>query len=665
MTRMRSQAPRRRPLRVRARVPAGAAAHPVEILGEFGDWHTGLPMIPVTPAPPGEVLAEATLDLSPGVHAYKLRVGGHWTLDLDNPRTRGRGPHRNNVLSIGGAPEPLLFAPAPPFVHEPEEGGLVVVAALRRGHGERLGVLWDEGGFPQECPMQRVVDEEEHHLFRAHLPARGAHVRLRFALADGTLLGPEDAPGEPFVWENDRRDDLPAWWKDAVVYTIFVDRFAPRPGAPWGPDPGRNRAAFGHLDGVRRALPRLADLGVTVLYLTPIIVAASCHRYDFVDPLRVDPALGGEPAWRRLLDEAHARGLRILVDLAFSHAGRGFPPFEDVREKGRSSPFAPWFLWTASSGSDKRAELRHYGRRKDAPLLDLDHPEVRALVLEAAARWAGDGVDGIRLDMAAEVPIDLARAIRDVLRARRPDAVVLGELVPGHAHRWRTAGALDCATDFAFHTAVVDFLAKRALPAEDLARELVSLELGRGAVPAASLRFVSTHDHPRFATIARQHGGAGRSLLGLLLLLASPGVPALLYGEELDLSAGTPVSEPEDVWPDRMLLPLSPDVHQARAFAAVRAMIALRARLPALRRGNLEILFAEGDVLVLRRAFGGEVVDVALNAGKPVEIELEDDERPGLEVLLTLGEVSAAGQTLRLGRDAVAITTRDRRNRDA
>ncbi|UQA62262.1 alpha-amylase family glycosyl hydrolase [Polyangium aurulentum] len=658
---MGSQAPRRRTLRVRAAVPEGAAENTVELLGEMGDWQSGKSLVPLTGAPPGEVWAEAALDLPPGVHAYKLRVGGHWTLDLDNARTRAKGLHRNNILSIGGAPEPLLFAPAPPFVHVPEEGGLAVVAALRHGHGERLALLCDEPGSPQKISMRALVEEKEHRLFAAHLPAHGAPVRMRFEIDDGRILGREDAPGEPFVWEAKREDELPSWWKDAVVYTIFVDRFAPRPGAPWGPDPGRNRPAFGHLDGVRRALPRLADLGVTVLYLTPIIVAASCHRYDLVDPLRVDPALGGEDSFRRLLDEAHARGLRVLVDLAFSHAGRGFPPYEDVRRKGLASPFASWFCWSPSSSSDKPARLRHYGRRKDAPLLDLDHPDVRALVLDAAARWAGDGVDGIRLDMAAEVPIDLAREIRKVLRARRPDAVMLGELVPGHAFRWRSEGALDCATDFGFHTAAVDFLAKRTLSAEDAASELLSLELGRGAVPGASLRFVSTHDHPRFSTLARQHGGAGRSLLGLFLLLASPGVPALLYGEELDLSAETPVAEPEDVWPDRMPMPLSLDAHGARAFAFVRSMIALRARLPSLRRGNLEILFAEGGLLVLRRAFAGEVVDVAVNAGEPVEIDLEDDEHPGLQVLLSLGEVLAGGQTLRLGRDSAAIATRTSR----
>jgi glycosidase len=208
------------------------------------------------------------------------------------------------------------------------------------------------------------------------------------------------------------------------------------------------------------------------------------------------------------------------------------------------------------------------------------------------------------------------------------------------------------------YTAVVNFLAKRSLSAEDAASELLALELARGAVSGASLRFVSTHDHPRFATLARQHGGSGRSLLGLFVLLACPGVPALLYDEEFDLSVETPVTEPEDVWPDRMPMPLSSDAHQARAFAFVRSMIVLRARLPALRRGNLEIFYAEGGLLVLRRAFAGEVVDVAVNAGEPGESDLEDDEHPGLGVPLSLGDVAAGGQSLRLGRDAAAIATR-------
>ncbi|MDC3953706.1 alpha-amylase family glycosyl hydrolase [Polyangium jinanense] len=638
--------PRSVHLRARCAFPGAKPGAPVELLGEVCDWQTGIPLASMPAETPGERIAEATLDLPVGVYSYKLRAGGHWSLDLDNPRTRSRDRIRNSVLSVGGAPEPLLFAPAPPFVvRAPEEDHLIVSAGLRRGHGEHLRLLW-EGG---EIEMTRVAEEDEHLFFRASLPGPTRPLRIRF----------DPGPREAFSLVPTPTDDLPAWWKNAVLYTIFVDRFAPRPGASWGHDPGRDRPAGGHLDGIRLALPRLADLGITVLYLTPTILAASCHRYDLVDPLQIDPAVGGEPAFERLVAEARARGIRILVDLAFSHAGRGFPPYEDVRARGLDSPFAAWFHWTIPSrGAPK---LRHYGRRKDAPLLNLDHPEVRALVLSATSRWAKRGASGLRLDMAAEVPHDLAVAIRETFRREIHDAVVLGELVPAHAHRWTSRGALDCATDFGFHDVLVDFLAKRAVPAELAAQRLALLDLDRGAPGARSLRFVSTHDHPRFASITRKHGGPSRhGLLGLFVLLAWPGVPSILYGEEYDLFAETPVTEPEDVWPDRMPLPLHPDPAGARAFSIVRSLLALRAHSPALRCGTVEIVFAEGSLFIFRRAHEGEVIDVAVNLGAPVDVDLEDDEFPSASLLFSLDEVRLSGPTLTLATDAAALVRRAR-----
>jgi glycosidase/MoaA/NifB/PqqE/SkfB family radical SAM enzyme len=642
-------------LRVCVEAPENSTS-PLELLGEPADWLHGLPLSPIESTTPGKRWGAIDLRLPAGVHAYKLRCGHQWLLDQANPRTRSIDGRRNNVLSVGGAPEPLLFAPAPPFVHEAEDGALVVVAALRHGHGESLSILWQEpgaGGF-HEMGMERVADEDEHTLLRARLPISTGRARLRFRLATGACIGPEDAREEAFLWTRSPAPaEPPSWFRDAVVYTILVDRHGPASeDAPWGENPGRDRAAGGHLDAIRRDLPRLAELGVTALYLTPIHIGATCHRYDLVDPLRVDPALGGDEAFRRLRDEAHRRGLRLILDLSFAHAGRGFFPFEHVLAHGSGSPFADWFQWSTG----KRPRLMHYGSRKDAPLLNLDHPAVRAYVLAAVERWTRDGIDGLRLDMAAEIPLDLTVAIRERVRRIRPDAVVLGELVPAHAHRWRGALALDCATDFGFHDVAVDFLARRVIDARQAAEKLVALELARGAPAHTSLRFVSTHDHPRFATHARRLG-PGRGMLGLFFLLASPGVPALLHGEELGLAAEVPIATPEDVWPDRMPMPRVRDASMHAAQSLVRALCALRARSPALRRGNLEILAAEEGLLVFRRAAEGEVLVVAVNVGDPVEIDIDDPVRPELALLLAHGEVRVHERTLRLGRDAAGICT--------
>jgi len=647
------------PSKIFVRVPVRPLPTRVELLGEIRDFRTPIACSPVSMDDEGALFSAEIPPLGHGVYAYKLRVDGEWMLDAHNPRTRSVGGsvggvdgYRNNALVVVGAPEPLLFAPAPPFVYE-DDGGLVVTAALRKGHGQALTLFWAEPGHePERAACMTLADEEgEHLIFRAVLPVSTARARLGFALASG-----ERVPGH-FAYDRPREiEPLPEWWRRALVYTVFVDRFRPRhEGLSWGVDPGPNQPSGGHLDGITAALGEIAALGVSVLYLTPVHVAASCHRYDVVDPARVDPALGGEAAFARLVEAAHALGLRVLVDLSFSHAGRGFPPYEDVIERGRASRYAGFFQWAGEA-------LVHYGTRSDAPLFNLDHPDVRALALATVEQWARRGVDGLRLDAAAEVPLDLARDLRRRFLAEKPDGLVLGEVVPAHAWRFRTSGAVDVATDFGFHAVMVDFVAKAAIDADLAARRLCSIELARGAPAAAALRFLSTHDHPRFATLADQAGERARerARLGLLALFTAAGVPALLYGEELGLSASVPVLEPENVWPDRMPMPRAPSAAQAETRALTRALAALRARSPALTRGSYDIFFAEAGLMVIRRAAEGEVVDVVLNVGEAVEIDLEDDELAALEALAVVGEARIQGSSVALGAASGLVARRAR-----
>ena len=126
-----------------------------------------------------------------------------------------------------------------------------------------------------------------------------------------------------------------------------------RPERPASRRPGRSRRGTrrrrvhgfkgGDLFGVAERLDELADLGVTALYLTPIFSSASNHRYHAYDYLTVDPLLGGDAALRELLDAAHARGMRVILDGVFNHCGRGFWPFHHVLENGAASPYRDWF----------------------------------------------------------------------------------------------------------------------------------------------------------------------------------------------------------------------------------------------------------------------------------------------------------------------------------
>ena len=140
--------------------------------------------------------------------------------------------------------------------------------------------------------------------------------------------------------------DTPAWARDAVFYQIFPDRFAasdrvPKPGPmePWDAPPTVHGYKGGDLLGIAEHLDELADLGITALYLTPVFASASNHRYHTDDYYSVDPLLGGNEALRELLDQAHARDMRVVLDGVFNHCGRGFWRFHHVAEAGAASPY--------------------------------------------------------------------------------------------------------------------------------------------------------------------------------------------------------------------------------------------------------------------------------------------------------------------------------------
>ncbi|NTU64487.1 MAG: alpha-amylase, partial [Chloroflexi bacterium] len=154
----------------------------------------------------------------------------------------------------------------------------------------------------------------------------------------------------------------PDWVKDAVFYQIFPDRFAKsdqlhRPGLhleDWDSPPNPFGFKGGDLIGVTEKLDYLQDLGITAIYFNPIFASAASHRYHTYDYANVDPILGGNGAFRRLLDEAHARGMRVIPDGVFNHASRGFWQFHHTLENGAASPYVDWFHFDHD---------RLYGRR--------------------------------------------------------------------------------------------------------------------------------------------------------------------------------------------------------------------------------------------------------------------------------------------------------------
>jgi len=312
----------------------------VDLRGEMADFAT-----PIELAPANDGWLEANLSLSPGTYAYKLRhADGEWLLDPHNPRTRSIEGNRNSLLVVEGAEEPLLHASAAPWVHRERDGRVMLRAGLRRGQGERLELRSRDGQEWSTRPMRQVAGEDEHLLFEAALPGAGSTLEYLFIVDGARALGAPGGGGQAFTLRLAELDDAtPEWWRGAILYTVFVDRFR-RPGGRWEALEAPDARAGGDLRGLIEALPALHELGVTALHLTPLCPAPSAHRYDAVDPRTVDPALGGEEALVALLEAAHALELRVLVDLALTHVHRDHQAFFDVRRRGPDSPYWSWFF---------------------------------------------------------------------------------------------------------------------------------------------------------------------------------------------------------------------------------------------------------------------------------------------------------------------------------
>jgi glycosidase/MoaA/NifB/PqqE/SkfB family radical SAM enzyme len=592
--------------------------------------------------------------LGPGVYAYKFRMAdGEWLLDPLNPRTRAVDGVRNSVVVVEGASEPLLHAPASPWVYLEDDGRLVIRAGLRLGAAERLSLRWDEGQGPREVEMTPQAREDEHLLFEAHLAASSSAVSYLFILPDGRPIGAEGGAGQSFKLSLRRlRPSIPEWWKEAVLYTIFIDRFRlggldgewRTPPRDWLED-GR---AAGDLLGVVEALDHLEELGVTALHLTPLWLSHSAHRYDAVDPRKVDPALGGEDGLARLLEAAHGRGMKVLLDLAVTHVHRDFYAFQDVRNRGPASPYWWWFRiarFPFVEGYEPGYD--HYQKGQwEEPMLRTDNPEVVEYLVGTFERWTRFGADGFRVDAAADVPLGLLRQIGDAVRAINSEAVVYGEVIPEHLHRYLSHG-LDAATDFPSQELLYDWLLRRRIGGRALAQGLRRRRFSRGGAGYRAICFTATHDQHRLLTLTDDPHLAR---LAHLLVLTRPEIPAIYAGDEVGQRAGEASRQFEGAWPDRQRFDWDQTTWDHETLTLVRRALAARRESPALRLGDLEPLqldLLDGDPsemespLAYRRQKGEDIVDVILHAGdRPITLALAPDAPSGARTLVTTGEVS-------------------------
>ena len=429
----------------------------------------------------------------------------------------------------------------------------------------------------------------------------------------------------------------PDWVKHAVFYQIFPDRFArskqPRKGLlhdarweDWEAIPTLQGYKGGDLWGIIEGLDYIQDMGFNAIYFTPIFQSASNHRYHTHDYYQVDPMLGGNKAFRELLEAAHQRNIKVVIDGVFNHASRGFFFFHDILENGPHSPWVNWFKiegWPlAPYTGELKANYVGWAGNRALPVFNHDNPQVREYIMEIAEYWMNFGIDGWRLDVPFEIKTPgFWQEFRQRVKAINPQAYIVGE-VWGDSRQWLDGTQFDGVMNYLFTGPTIAFTAGDRVVLEQVqgrdyqaypplfaveyaAKIQELLQLYPTEIRLTQLNLLASHDTARLLTIA---GGDRASVeLATLLLLTFPGAPSIYYGDEVGL--------PGAIDPDsRRGFPLEANWDR-EILTTHRQLIALRHSYAALRIGDYQVLLAQGELYIFTRTLGTEELIIAVNAG--------------------------------------------------
>ncbi len=549
--------------------------------------------------------------------------------------------------------------------------------------------LWINGKGESYIPMEM---QENSFVAKLSMPQAATLVWYYFVIKDGEKVwyyGNNEAhlggigglyEAEPPAYQitvYNKTSHTPDWFKNAIVYQIFPDRFrkgdkttAIAKGKPhavlhtsWNDKPYycKNQETGdivyydffgGNLAGIQEKFDYLKELGITAIYLNPIFLARSNHRYDTADYLRVDPLLGTNQEFEAFCAAAKKQGIRIILDGVFSHTGADsryfnqYGTFSDVGAyQSKDSPYYSWY------------QFKHYPDDFEAWWGVKDLPDVKEMTpsyLDFIIRnadsvlktWLQRGISGWRLDVIDELPEAFLQLFYRTLKKKNSEAVLIGEVwedasnkkAYGEQRTYLSGDDMDSAMNYPQRKIQLDFLLNHI----DAARADAELYNLREHYPKenyyAMLNLIGSHDVERVLTVLEQNGPVAgmtaeetekrRLYLLIAWQMTLPGAPCIYYGDEVGLRGS---KDPDN----RRTYPWGQEEEDILAWT--KKLTHLRTENATLRTGRLLPLYAKGDVLVYARSieggkdvFGNDAADgffvIALNRSDKSQCVTVDDD---------------------------------------
>ena len=436
------------------------------------------------------------------------------------------------------------------------------------------------------------------------------------------------------------KQEVPSWYREGIIYQIFVDRFFNGEDEGKVLNPKKNTFIYGNWDdspmyikdmngnivrwdfyggnllGVKKKLEYIKSLGVSVIYFNPIFDSPSCHKYDTGDYEKIDPMFGDEEIFKDLCSEAEKLGIRIILDGVFSHTGsdsKYFNKFGNYDSLGAyQSLHSPYYRWYRFNDYPNLYET--WWGFSNMPNVDELNPSYLDYIIRndnsVIEKWLKLGAGGWRLDVADELPDEFIKILKKKLKEVKKDGVLIGEVWEDASNKvsynrkreYLFGNELDSVTNYPLRQIILD-LVRNYIGSKYFIKKYLSLkENYPKEYFYSTMNMLGNHDTERVLTMLNNNVNLLKEAVVIQMTL--PGVPLIYYGDEAGLTGGKDPS-------NRKSYPWGKENNDILGF--YRKISAIRVSEEALRNGEIEFLEFNNGILAYQRTLNKDRIIIAVN----------------------------------------------------
>ena len=436
------------------------------------------------------------------------------------------------------------------------------------------------------------------------------------------------------------KQEVPSWYREGIIYQIFVDRFFNGEDEGKVLNPKKNTFIYGNWDdspmyikdmngnivrwdfyggnllGVKKKLEYIKSLGVSVIYFNPIFDSPSCHKYDTGDYEKIDPMFGDEEIFKDLCSEAEKLGMRIILDGVFSHTGsdsKYFNKFGNYDSLGAyQSLHSPYYRWYRFNDYPNLYET--WWGFSNMPNVDELNPSYLDYIIRndnsVIEKWLKLGAGGWRLDVADELPDEFIKILKKKLKEVKKDGVLIGEVWEDASNKvsynrkreYLFGNELDSVTNYPLRQIILD-LVRNYIGSKYFIKKYLSLkENYPKEYFYSTMNMLGNHDTERVLTMLNNNVNLLKEAVVIQMTL--PGVPLIYYGDEAGLTGGKDPS-------NRKSYPWAKENNDILGF--YRKISAIRVSEEALRNGEIEFLEFNNGILAYERTLNKDRIIIAVN----------------------------------------------------